>query len=66
MWNRWRTLRWAAVFCLVLLTLVCLAFFDLFAIRRFGRRHYRQIQDDRRAMIERQVALLRTQRNGHE
>jgi hypothetical protein len=52
-------------FLLVLLGIICLAAFDLFAIRRFGLRHRRQIQADRRAMIERQAARLRSQRNGH-
>jgi hypothetical protein len=50
---------------LVLLGLITLAGFDFFAIRRYGRRHYRQIQADRRAMIENQLARLRIQRNGH-
>src|SRR5207244_2550560 len=51
---------------LVLLAIICLAFVDLWAIRRFGLRHIRQIQSDRRAMIEQEMANLRTQRNGHE
>lgn len=51
---------------LVLLAMICLAFVDLWAIRRFGLRHLRQIQSDRRAMIEQEMANLRTQRNGHE
>jgi len=50
---------------LVLLAIVTLAALDFFAIRRFGRRHYRQIQEDRRAMIEREVSRLRGQRNGY-
>lgn len=50
---------------LVLLAVVCLAVVDLWGIRRFGLRHYRKIQADRRAMIERQVAIFRSQRNGH-
>ena len=54
------------VMLLILLTIVMLAFYDLYAIRRFGMRHYRKIRDDRRAMIERQVAILRSQRNGHK
>jgi hypothetical protein len=61
--------RWLAywlVMILILFVVVCLAFYDLFSIRRFGLRHYRKIQEDRRAMIERQVALMRTQRNGHD
>jgi hypothetical protein len=54
------------VFALVLLGLVTLAFVDLWAIRRYAQRQYRQIQDDRRDMIEREVARLRGhERNGH-
>jgi len=51
---------------LVLLAIIILAGIDFFAIRRYGRRHYRQIQADRRAMIENELARLRSQRNGHE
>jgi hypothetical protein len=51
---------------LVLLGMVCTAGFEFWAIRRFSLRHRRQIQADCRAMIERQVALLRSQRNGHQ
>lgn len=56
-----------AVFMLVLFGWVTLAFWDLWAIRRFGVRHYRKIQADRRAMIEEELARLRppTDRNGH-
>jgi hypothetical protein len=50
---------------LVLLSILCLAAADLWAIHRFGSRHRRQIQADRREMIERQVARLRSERNGH-
>ncbi len=55
---------WTA-FCVVCLALLVLAYLDLRATRRFWLRSYRQIQDDRRAMIERQVARLRSERNGH-
>lgn len=48
-----------------LLSLLGMAAFDLWAIYRFGLRHHRQIQADRRAMLERQVARMRTERNGH-
>ncbi|HEV3260844.1 MAG TPA: hypothetical protein VG013_28590 [Gemmataceae bacterium] len=48
----------------VLIGMLLLAAFDLWAIRRFGIRHLRQIQADRRAMIERQAARLRSRRNG--
>jgi hypothetical protein len=50
---------------LVLLAILGLAALDLWAIRRYGLRHYRKIQSDRRAMIEQQVAILRRDRNGH-
>jgi hypothetical protein len=54
------------VFSLVLLGLVWLAFIDLWAIRRYAMRQYRQIQEDRRDMIEREVARLHGhERNGH-
>ena len=57
------TWYWSAAL-LALFGLICLAAFDFFAIRRYGLRHYRQIQADRRAMIERQAARLRRERNG--
>jgi hypothetical protein len=50
---------------LVLLGMVGTALYDMLAIRRFGQRHYRKIQEDRRAMIARQVARMRRDRNGH-
>ena len=55
---------WAIVL-LLLLTIVVLAGVDFFAIRRFGLRHYREIQADRRAMIEGELSRIRSQRNGH-
>lgn len=58
------TYSWITIL-LVLLSLLGLAAFDLWAIHRFGLRHHRQIQADRRAMLERQVARMRTERNGH-
>lgn len=64
-----RMLRWSLGYLiaavLVLLGMLFLAALDLWAIRRYGLRHYRQIQTDRRLMIERQAARLRQQRNGH-
>ncbi len=51
---------------MLLLALISLAAVDFFAIRRYGQRHYRQIQADRRAMIEQELIRLRSQRNGHE
>jgi hypothetical protein len=49
---------------LVLLVMLVLAGFDIRAIRRYGQRHHRKLQEDRRAMIARQVARLRQERNG--
>jgi hypothetical protein len=51
---------------LVLLATVGTAWLDFWAIRRYGLRHRRQIQDERRAMIERQVARLRQEGNGQD
>jgi hypothetical protein len=63
-----RTLNWLLVYIIavvaILLVLLVLALFDVLAIRRFGMRHYRQIQADRRAMIEQEVSRLRGGRNG--
>ena len=54
------------IVCLmVLLAILATATFDVLAIRRFGRRQIAQIQSDRRAMIEREVARMRRDRNGH-
>jgi hypothetical protein len=50
---------------LLVLGLVGTAFVDLVAIRRYGQRHFRKLQADRRAMIERQIVRLRQERNGH-
>ena len=53
------------VFLLVLMVVVLLAALDLWAIRRYGLRQHRKLIADRRAMIEREVARLRQERNGH-
>jgi hypothetical protein len=55
---------WGIVLIL-LMSIIFLAAIDFFAIRRFGLRHYRQIQADRRAMIEGELTRIRSQRNGH-
>jgi hypothetical protein len=55
---------WSAVLLLVL-AIVFLAAFDFWAIARFGLRHHRQIQADRRTMLENHAARHRSQRNGH-
>ena len=49
---------------LVLLAIIATAGIDLWVLRRFSLREHRKIQADRRAMIEREVALIRRQRNG--
>jgi uncharacterized membrane protein YcjF (UPF0283 family) len=59
----WFALYWITVLLLVL-AILCLAGFEFLAIARFGLRHHRQIQADRRAMLEDQVARLRSRRNG--
>jgi len=53
-------------FLLLLLFLVVLAGIDLWAVRRFGLRQLRRLQDDRRAMIARQTALMRERREQQE
>jgi hypothetical protein len=52
-------------FLLVLMAVVLLAGYDLWATRRYGLRQYRKIQDDRRLMIKRQLNRLREEGNGH-
>lgn len=49
----------------VLFVILFVAGLDVVATRRYARRQYRKLESDRRAMIERQVARLRSQRNGH-
>jgi hypothetical protein len=53
------------VILLVLLAIVAMAGLDLMAIRRYGHSQLLQIQHDRRVMIEKEVAKLRRDRNGH-
>jgi hypothetical protein len=55
---------WIALL-LVLMVWVLLAGVDLWATRRWGLRQQRKLQADRRAMIQRQAARLRRERNGH-
>jgi hypothetical protein len=52
---------WISVL-LLLLALVILMGFDLSAIRRYAKRHSQKIRDDRRAMMERELAALRRER----
>jgi uncharacterized membrane protein YhaH (DUF805 family) len=53
------------LFLLILMLVVFLAAIDYLATRRFALRQHRKIIDDRRAMIEREIARLRRERNGH-
>jgi hypothetical protein len=55
---------WLGVLAL-LLGLLLLAGADLWTIRRFRNRQMRQIHDDRKAMLEEELARIRHRRNGH-
>ncbi len=50
---------------LLLLGLLGIAAYEIFAIRRYSVRQMRRIQDERRAMIASETARLRRERNGH-
>jgi uncharacterized BrkB/YihY/UPF0761 family membrane protein len=52
-------------FLLILLAVVLIAGFDLWATRRHALREQRKIQADRRAMLEQQIERLRHERNDH-
>ncbi len=56
---------WIIGLLMSLLAMLSMAALDLMATRRFSLTQRRRIQEDRRAMIERQVARLRHERNGH-
>jgi hypothetical protein len=56
---------WIIALLLSLLAMLTMAFFDMLATRRFSLGQLRRIQGDRRAMIEREVARYRQERNGH-
>src|SRR5262245_33153883 len=65
--------RWVTFFALYwilailfLLGMIYIGLMDYWAVRRFGLKQTRQLQADRRAMLERQMALLRAERNGHQ
>jgi hypothetical protein len=65
---RFYTAYWVGIL-LVLLGMVLLALGDLWATRSFGLRAHRQLQAERREMINRQIARLRQEkqeRNGHD
>jgi hypothetical protein len=51
---------------LLLMAMVALACSDIWAIRRYGMRHLRRIQSDRKAAIEKEIAAYRSRRNGVE
>lgn len=51
------------VFLLLLMAVVFLAAFDIWATRRHALREHRKIQADRRAMLEQQINRLRHERN---
>jgi uncharacterized membrane protein len=53
------------VLLLLLLAIIALAGYELYAIRRFSVHHLRRIQDERRAMIASETARIRRERNGH-
>lgn len=59
------SLHYVGAVLLLLMVLLFVAAWDVWAIRRFGARHYRRILDDRRAMLQRQLAQLRRER-GHQ
>lgn len=52
-------------FSVLLLAVIIMAFLDVRATRRYGIGQYRQLQADRREMIEREVARMRSERDGH-
>jgi len=59
------TFYWIA-FLLLLLVVLFLAAFDLVATARFGFRHQRQLEAERRAMLESEALRIRRERNGHQ
>jgi hypothetical protein len=54
------------VVVLLLLTVIVFAALDLWAIRRYEIVAMRQLQDDRRDMLERELSVYRSLRNGHQ
>jgi hypothetical protein len=54
---------WIALL-LVLMAVLALAAVDLLSTRQFALRQFRKLQEDRRAMIERQAERMRRDRNG--
>ena len=62
----WRLGGYVITLLLVLMAILIVAAVDLLATRSYVIRQFRQIQADRRAMIEHQAARLRHQRNGFQ
>ena len=52
-------------FLLLLVALIFLVAADIWATRRFSTRAQRKILDDKKAMLQREVARMRGERNGH-
>jgi UPF0716 family protein affecting phage T7 exclusion len=52
------------VLLLLVLVIIALAGYELYAIRRYSVQHLRRIQDERRAMIASETARIRRERNG--
>ncbi|MER3416155.1 MAG: hypothetical protein C4297_08110 [Gemmataceae bacterium] len=57
-------LAYLGIIVAVVLALFVLVWLDLAAIRSYGLRHRKQIQSDRRAMLERELAAWRRQQDG--
>jgi hypothetical protein len=57
---------WTIGILVALLAMLATAAVDMLATRRFTLGQFRRIQADRRAMIERTVARMRQERNGHQ
>lgn len=59
---------WAIYWIVLLvgvLAMLGLAAYDFWATRNYGLKNYLRIQTDRRAMIAREIAMRRRDRNGH-
>jgi len=59
------SLGYVIVLLLLVMGFIGIAGYEIFAIRRYSVRQMRRIQDERRAMIARETARLRRERNGH-
>jgi sterol desaturase/sphingolipid hydroxylase (fatty acid hydroxylase superfamily) len=56
-------LWWAAVMVLLMVSLAVIGY-DMAVVRRHWRKSLRRLNDDRRAMMQRQLARLRAERGG--